>query len=111
MDAEDGFAAGVKALEKLDDGLLGGGVDGGEGFVHEVDFGILDEGAGEEDPLLLAAGELGDLAVGELADADLFEGGAGLFTLGFADAFEPTEFAVGSHGDNVEGADREIPVD
>ena len=68
-------AGGAQLLEQGEDGPLGGGVDAGEGLVHEVEPGVLGQGAGEEDALLLAARELADLAVGEVAHAHLVEAG------------------------------------
>ncbi len=46
--------------------MLGRRVDPGEGLVQQVEFGILGQGAGEKHALLLAAGELADLAFGEV---------------------------------------------
>jgi hypothetical protein len=111
MDDEAGFASFVEFLEEGDDSLFGGGVDGGEGFIHEVELGVLGEGSCEEDALLLSAGELADLAVGEVADADVFEGFMGGGLLFFTDAVEPAECAVGAHGDDIEGAYGEVPID
>ena len=110
VDAEDGFSLGVEVLQKFDDRLLGRGIDCGEGFVHEIDLGVLHESTGKENTLLLAAGELRNLAVGEVADADLLEGFACLLALCFADTLEPTELAVGAHDDDIEGAHRKIPI-
>ena len=45
-DDEDGFALRLEVLEEGDDGSLGGGIDSGEGFVHEVEIALLGEGAG-----------------------------------------------------------------
>ncbi len=71
-------AAGVaQLLEQGEDGALGGGVDPGERLVHEVEPGVLGQGAGEEDPLLLAARELADLAVREILHAHLLQAGEG----------------------------------
>ncbi len=44
-------------------GLAQAGVECGEGFVQEQDLGLADDGAGEGDALLLAAGKLGRFAV------------------------------------------------
>ena len=111
VDDDDGFAAGAEFAEDGDDGAFGDGVDGGEGFVHEIDAGVLDEGAGEEGTLLLAAGELADLAVGEVLHADLFEGVHGGFAFALPGAADPAEAAVEAHGDDVEDGGGEVPVD
>ncbi len=111
MDDDDGFAAGAQLAEDGDDGAFGDGVDGGEGFVHEIDAGVLDEGAGEEGALLLAAGELADLAVGEVLHADLFEGVHGGLAFALPGAANPAEAAVEAHGYDVEYGGGEVPVD
>jgi hypothetical protein len=107
---EAGFTAFIQFLEEGDDGLFGGGVDGGEGFVHEIELGVLGEGAGKENALLLSSGELADLAIREVADTDMFEGLTGGVLLSFPDAAEPAELAIGPHGDDIEGAHGEVPV-
>ena len=58
------------------------GVEGRERFVEKQDFGLGDERTGERHALALAAGELRDVARGELGDLQAFEpfhglGGAG----------------------------------
>ena len=55
------------------------GVEVGEGFVEEQDLGFQDDGAGDGDALLLAAGEFAGQAVFEAGEADEAEffGGAG----------------------------------
>src|SRR3712207_8584277 len=49
----DRLPACAEVLQQRDDSALGGGVDALKRLVHEVDLGILHEGAGEEDALLL----------------------------------------------------------
>ena len=51
-------------------GVLGLDVDAGEGLVEQDDAGVLGQGAGEEDALALAAGQLADLALAELLHVD-----------------------------------------
>jgi hypothetical protein len=63
------------ALQHIDDGALRRGVDTGERLVQEVEIGILRKRPGEEDALLLAAGQLADLARGEIGHADPIEAG------------------------------------
>ncbi len=50
--------------------VLGLDVDAGEGLVEQDDPAVLGQRAGEEDPLLLAAGQFADLALAEIAHAD-----------------------------------------
>jgi len=45
-------------------------VEGGKGLVHEEDFGLDDQGAGEADALLHAAGELLGIGLLEAVEAD-----------------------------------------
>ena len=86
VDEGDGELA-LQALELLADLDAEEGVEGGEGFVEEEDTGADDEGAGEGDALLLASGELGGEAVGEVGHVDETEELAGAaVSFGFADA-------------------------
>lgn len=55
-DSDGGAALGGDVEGGLDD-FLGGGVEGRGSFVKEEDLGVADEGAGDGDALLLAAGE------------------------------------------------------
>ena len=57
-DHDDGVALGVEAAEEVGDDALVGGVEVAGGLVGEDDGGLVDEGAGDADALLLAAGEL-----------------------------------------------------
>ena len=111
VDDDDGLARRTQFLEQLDDGAFGGGVHALEGFVHEVDVGVLDERAGQEGALLLAAGKLADLAVGVVLHADLVQGVQGEIGVLFARSANPAEGAVAAHRDHVEDAGGEVPVD
>ena len=59
---------GVVAFEQLGEGLVdegfGFGVEGGGRFVEDQDVGVFEQGAGDGDALLLAAGELGAAGAG-----------------------------------------------
>lgn len=111
MDDDDGLSCIAQFGEEFDNGLFGGGIDADEGFVHEIDVGVLGEGAGDEGALLLAAGEFADLALCEIGHAGLFEGGMGALAMGFSGSAEPAEAVVGTHQDDVENGDGEVPVD
>ena len=104
-----GFELGAHLLAEF-------GVEGGEGLVEEEQAGFEDEGAGERDALLFAAGELGGEAVafgGELDEVEGAEGaGLGVFDAAFAEA----EFDVAKGGEVREegvvledGADVALP--
>ena len=111
MHGDDRLPALPQGPQQLDDRLLRRRVDALEGLVHEVDLGVLDERTGEEDALLLAAGELADLAAGELGHADLLERlPRGRAILG-ARPPHPAEPPVPAHQHDVEDARREVPVD
>ncbi len=47
----------TEGFHELFDFVGGDGVEGGAGFVHEEDFGLGGDGAGDAEALLLAAGE------------------------------------------------------
>ena len=102
---------GPQLLEQGQNRALGGHVDAGEGLVHEVDAGVLGQGAGEEDALLLAAGKLADLAVGEVADAHLVEAVERLLAVRRLRPAEPAQVAVETHEHDVERRGGEVPVD
>ena len=66
------------ALAEFSEGFVEGGLDAlvdiGGGFVEEEELGFGDEGAGDEDALALAAGEVGEGFVGDVFEADFAEG-------------------------------------
>jgi hypothetical protein len=66
-------------------------IEAREGFVEEEDVGALRECAGEEDALLLSAGELADLAVGEGGDVEFVESAGDGGVVGFREAGEEAE--------------------
>ena len=111
VDDEDRFALFTEFLEQVEDDRFRAGIDAGHRLVHEVNVGLLSEGAGDEDALLLSAGELPDLAGRELGHADVFESATGDVSLLAAGATEPAEAAVGSHEDGFHDVDREVPID
>ena len=63
----------AQRAQQRDDRLLGLHVDAGEGLVEQDDLALLRQRAGEEDALLLAAGEFADLALAELGHADALQ--------------------------------------
>ncbi len=65
----------------VEDGAVRG-IDAGERLVEEHDQRVLHEGAGEEDALLLAAGELADVAVAHAAEAEAVERLGGALAVG-----------------------------
>ena len=61
--------------------------------------------------MLLAAGELADLPIGEVAEADFLQAGGGPVALRAPRTAEPPQLAVRSHQDHVHHADGEVPID
>jgi hypothetical protein len=111
MHGDHRLALVLQRLQDIDDGAFRGGVDTGERLVQKVEIGILRQRPGEEHALLLAAGQLADLAVREIAHADPVEAAP---RTGIHGAGQPPEQARGpveTHLHHVENRRREIPVD
>src|SRR5690606_4149926 len=73
VDDDDGAALVAQLAQEVDDDALGEVVDPDEGLVGEVEAGVLGQGPGEEDALLLPAGQLPDLPSGEVEHAHALE--------------------------------------
>ena len=69
-------------------------VHSGERLVCQVEVRVLGQRPGQKHPLLLAAGELADLAVGEVRYADFLQAPHGLLALLFTGPPQPPEPAV-----------------
>jgi hypothetical protein len=87
-------APSAQLAEYVYDRTLGRRIDPSEWLVHEVDLSILCERTREKDALLLATGELTDLALSEVGHADLFQGLKGDLPLATSRTADPTELAV-----------------
>src|SRR5690625_586339 len=111
VDRDDGLAAGAQVPQDAHDRPLRHRVDAGEGLVEEVDVGVLHQGAGQEDPLLLAAGELAYLPVGVLLHRDRAECLPSRLVLLASGPPDPAQVPVETHGDHVNRGGGEIPVD
>lgn len=72
---DDGGAALIKVGEVVEDVVAGLDVHAGGGLVEDEQGGGADQGAGEDDAVLLAAGEVADAALGEAGHAELVEDG------------------------------------
>ena len=68
---DDGAALAVQAVEDLDDLLARLGIQVSGRLVGQDDFRIVDQGAGNGDPLLLTAGELKGPVVEAIGQADI----------------------------------------
>jgi hypothetical protein len=98
-DDEGHLVVGGEADEHVHDGGGVLGVEVAGGFVGEEDVGLVGDGTGDGDALLLAAGEFGGEVLGAVGEADAVEGGecggGGVFSgdgTGDADVFEGGEF-------------------
>lgn len=81
-----------------------------KGFIEKKDVGLLGEGAGDVSSLLLAAGELVDLAVGDVAEVHDGDGFFGLFAVNLSEAFKVAEVWEAAHRDDVADSDREVAL-
>jgi len=110
-DHDDGRAEPVHGVaEQREDLGGGGGVEGAGGLVAEDHVGAGDEGAGDGDPLLLAAGELGGPPGALVGEADLAEDLGGAAPVGAAPGEPQREQHVlldGERGQQVEGLEDE----
>lgn len=113
-DDEGGLAFGLEAAEDAVDFVAGAAVEFAGGFVGEEEFGLFDQGAGDGDALLLAAGEGAGAVVEAVAEADLFEqvDGAGAVFGGDAEGEEGDQdvFDGGEVSDQVEGLENEADL-
>ena len=111
---DDGCAAGRDIAERVDEVVVGDGVERGGRLVEQQEVGFAGEGAGDEDALLLSAGEFGDFATGEVGDFHRVQCGVdGVVGIGdgaASDAVLPAE-AVAAHFDDFADGDGEAPVD
>lgn len=108
---EDGAALGVPGAEDVGEFFGGVEVEGGERLVEEEDIGPLGKGAGEEDALLLAAGEFADLAVGEGGEVEFGEGALDAVVVGAGETLPGFKGGVTALGDHVLDGDGKVPVD
>ncbi|APG28861.1 hypothetical protein A7E78_14090 [Syntrophotalea acetylenivorans] len=65
-----GLARFLGSLQHVENRSLGGRIDSGKGFVKQQDIRSLRQGPGQKYALLLPAGKLADLALGEVLHAD-----------------------------------------
>ena len=111
VDDHNGLPVLPQGVQHAGDGPLRGDVHPGEGLVHEVDVGLLGEGARHEGALLLPPGELGDLPPGQVGDASRLQGRLDDGALGRPGTTPPPQVPVGAHGDHVAHRSGEVPVD
>src|SRR5215213_8854168 len=111
MNTDHGLATRAKFLQEVNNRSLGSRVHARERLVHEIELGVLGQGAGQKDSLLLTAAELADLPVGEIGHSHLLKATVRKLAIGLARPTDPTQSAVAAHQDDIKGVRREIPVD
>ena len=110
MNNDDRFPCFPKFLENGHDCPFGGGIYTLEGFIHDVNVCILPQCPRQEYPLLLAAGQLADLAVVKILHADLFQSGCCPFLLFLPRPCEPAQSAILAHQYGVHDCGWKIPI-
>ena len=108
---EHALALAAQALQQVDDGALGGRIHPRKRLIHEVDLRILGQRPGQEQPLLLAPGQLRDLPPGIVGHPHQVHRSAGRRARGAAHGAQPAQRPVQAHSHQVEGAHRVVPVD
>jgi acyl-CoA thioesterase-1 len=98
----------LEFAEEIEDGFAGGRVEIAGGLVGKKNFGTIDEGAGDGDALLLAAGELRGAMTETMCQADTLEGfadaGGALGPIDFGEAKRQLDIFFESHArEKVEG--------
>jgi len=108
-DHDDGHAElRLQFAEKREDSFAGGGVEIAGGLVGEKNFRAIDEGAGDGDALLFAAGKFGGAVAEAMGEANALEGFAdacGTFgAIDFGEAKRKLDIFFESHArQKVEG--------
>ena len=99
------------AGQQRDDLALGPDVEVGERLVEEQQPGPADQGVGDEDPLLLAPGEVAHAGVGEAPRVDGVEHGVhGLAAPAPVERY-PEAMPVEAEADHVAGTERHVGVE
>lgn len=108
---DGGFALNAQAFECVEDHFLGGDIHMVEGFVQKEQIRVLGECSREHDSLLLAAGELAHLPLGEIGDFHCFQGRFNGVVIGAAGTSEPAHMGVAAHHHHLMDGNGETPVD
>ncbi len=101
----------LEVVEQADEPFLAGLVDAGGGLIEEQEPGFGDQGAGDEDALLLAAGQAPDGLLREGQHIDGLEGCADGGAVGFAEGAEEGFASDQAELDDLADGDGERPVD
>ena len=108
---QDDAALVAEGLEHLDDALLRADVDAAEGLVEQDDDGFLRQGAGDEDALPLAAGQLRDQGGAVVPHIHALQAEADRLLVALAGAPQPADVVLAAHHDHVVHGGGEDPVD
>ena len=108
---QHGAALHFPRVEKVAEFLGGAEIEAGERFIEQKNRGTLGDGAGEKDPLLLAAGQGAHGPVGDGSEVEFFESGVDLLAVGGIRAAEKTKRGPSALLDDTAHGDGEIPVD
>ena len=107
---DDRQPAGVEVVEQVQDLVAQAHVDARRRLVHEQQLGLAEQRARDEHALLLAARQLADVAIGEIADVELREHRGDLRALGAAGPRQPPAVDA-RHQHALAHRHREAPVD
>jgi hypothetical protein len=110
VDTHDRLACGIQVPQHPNDCALGCSVHASEGLVENEKVSTLRQGAGQKHPLLLTAGELADLPLGESRHADLLQAAQRQGSLASAGKPEKANLPVETHHHHVEHGSRKVPV-
>ena len=101
----------AELLEQFDHQLLGADVHAIEGLIQQHHRSALGEGAGQEGPLALTAGEGADLAMAQRPEIDPLKGLPHGLLVGRARDPQQIHGAIAPHHHHLVDVDREVPVD
>src|SRR3989454_7551066 len=108
---EDDPALCPQFVDDPQDHLLRCAVDTSHRFVQQVDLGVLGERAGDEDALLLAAGEAPDLIAAIRQHPDAVERVFDGLDILLPGAPQPADAGQAPHHGDIKNGDGELPVD
>ena len=101
----------MKMLHELDNVVLGRNIQACSRFIQYQDLGLLSQGPGDKDALLLAAGQLPESMICVRFHPDLSQGLHGDVTILPSWTLEQTQRSVTTHHHCFKDRHREIPID
>ena len=100
----------VQMFDEIQDGVLGGGINTRCWLVQQKHLGVLGEGPGDKDPLLLAPGQRPQRAGMKVCHAHVLERLTNDFPVGLSRSAKQTEHTGSPHQDGFFNRDREAGV-